>query len=337
MPHRPTALATSSLDAWDLLFDEPRRERLRDLTTSEGPLHLPALDDPALDDRLSRLEVLVTGWGAPVLDEALLARLPRLRAVFHGAGSVRGLVSEAFWERDILLTTAAEANAVPVAEYTLAMILLSGKRALHRIRTDDAQHDLRVAPRAGGRIGNLDRTVGIVGFSRIGRRVVELLRPFPGLEVLVADPFADPDEVAAAGARLVPLESLLPAVDVLSLHAPALPSTSRMIGTPQLAALRDGATVINTARGSLVDHPALLAECAAGRLDAILDVTEPEPLPRDSPLLRLPNVAVTPHLAGSLGTEARRLADAALDELEAWAQGRSAAHPVRRADLTHSA
>lgn len=335
MPPRPIALAALSAEAWDLVFDDARRARLR--TLAADPVHTTTLRDPALDDRLARVEVLVTGWGAPTLDAPLLSRLPRLQAVFHAAGSVRGLVSDAFWERGILLTSAAEANAAPVAEYTLAMILLSGKRALLPLRSDDAQHDLRVGPRSGGRIGNLDRTIGIVGFSRIGRRVVELLRPFPGLRVLVADPFADPAAVAAAGARLVPLDALLPAVDVLSLHAPALPSTWRMIAGPQLAALRDGATVLNTARGALLDHDALRAECASGRLDAILDVTDPEPLPPDDPLLHLPNVAVTPHLAGSLGTEAHRLADAALDELAAWTEGRPPRHPVRRGDLAHSA
>ncbi|WP_336500128.1 hydroxyacid dehydrogenase [Microbacterium paraoxydans] len=337
MAHRPHTIAALSTEAWHLVFDDARRARLRTLVAPGTPLHTPALDAAAADGRLSGIEVLVTGWGAPILDAALLDRLPRLRAVFHAAGSVRGLVSDAFWERDILLTSAAEANAAPVAEYTLGMILLSGKRALLSLRTADAQHDLRVGPRVGGRIGNLDRTVGIVGFSRIGRRVVDLLRPFPGLEVIVADPYADSEEVAAAGARLLPLDALLPAVDLLTLHAPALPSTRKMIGRAELAALRDGATVINTARGALLDHDALRAECASGRLDAILDVTDPEPLPPDHPLLHLPNVAVTPHLAGSLGTEAHRLADAALDELEAWAAGHPPRHPVHRADLAHSA
>src|SRR5690606_32960603 len=116
-----------------------------------------------------------------------------------------------------------------------------------------------------------------------------------------ADPFADAAKVAAAGAELVPLADLLPRVDVLTLHAPALAATRHMIGRAELAALRDGAVLINTARGSVLDHDALLAECRDGRIDAVLDVTEPEPLPADSPLLTLDNVAVTPHIAGSLG------------------------------------
>ncbi|MGW9270734.1 NAD(P)-dependent oxidoreductase [Microbacterium sp. NPDC055599] len=337
MSARPTVLVAMSPDAWDLLFDGPRRNRLAALALIDDPVPVTAVDAAAPQERLARVEALVTGWGAPALDEAALARLPRLRAVFHAAGSVRGLVSEALWHRGILVTSAADANAAPVAEYTLAMILLAGKRALVPLRTADPQHDLRTGARVGGRIGNLDRTAGIVGFSRIGRRVVELLRPFPGIEVLVADPFADAAEVRAAGAELVPLATLLPRVDVLSLHAPALPATRGMIGRAQLAALRDGTTIINTARGALLDHDALADECTDGRLDAVLDVTEPEPLPVDSRLLQLPNVAVTPHLAGSLGSETRRLADAALDELEAWIAGAPPLHPVRPADLEHGA
>jgi phosphoglycerate dehydrogenase-like enzyme len=257
--------------------------------------------------------------------------------VFHAAGSVRAHVSEAFWERGILITSAADVNAVPVAEFTLAAILLAGKRALVHVRTSGAPRPPHEGLARHAGVGNYGRTIGIVGFSRTGRRVVDLLRPFDGLDVVVADPFADRREVEAAGARLSPLAEVLPVADVLSLHAPALPSTRHMIGAAQLAALPDGATLINTARGALVDHDALLAECRAGRLDAILDVTEPEPLPAGSELLRLPNVAVTPHLAGSLGTETGRLIDAALDELEAYTAGRPAAHPVDRAELAWSA
>jgi phosphoglycerate dehydrogenase-like enzyme len=257
--------------------------------------------------------------------------------VFHAAGSIRHHVSEEFWERGIRITTAADANAVPVAEFTLAVILLAGKRALVQVRTPSPTSEPWGGNLNAHALGNLDRTVGIVGFSRIGRRVVDLLRPFTGLRVLVADPFADPAEVAAAGAELVSLREMLPRVAVLSLHAPALPSTHRMIAAAELAALPDGATVINTARGALLDHDALLAECRGGRLDAILDVTDPEPLPASSPLLELPNVSITPHLAGSLGTETRRLTDSALDELHAYASGAPLRHPMDADSLGRSA
>ncbi|MFD5215398.1 hydroxyacid dehydrogenase [Microbacterium sp. NPDC058345] len=334
---RPRAHAVMSAEAFDLLFDDTRRARFADLADVPAPVLLEDLSSPDLDDTLAEVEVLVTSWGAPHFDSRLLARLPRLRAVFHAAGSVRHHVSDEFWARGIRITTAAEANAVPVAEFTLAAILFAGKRVLTHVRTpamDDAGWGDQLMQRS---IGNLDRTIGIVGYSRIGRRVVDLLRAFSGLRVLVADPFADPAAVAATGATLVPLERMLPQVDVLSLHAPALPSTTHMIAAAQLSALRDGATVINTARGSILDHEALLAEARTGRLDALLDVTEPEPLPATAELRSLPNVVITPHIAGSLGTETRRLADAALDELQAYVAGAEPRYPVRPDDLGLSA
>ncbi|MBM7465596.1 hydroxyacid dehydrogenase [Microbacterium esteraromaticum] len=335
MPHsRPRAHAVMDVDAFELLFDETRRERFASLADVAGRMLITDLDDPAHAALLAETEVLVSSWGMPQLDAERLSRMPKLRAVLHAAGSVQHIVSEEFWARGIRLTSAADANAVPVAEFTLGAILLSGKRTFTHLQTP---HDATWNAWTARRIGNVDRTVGIVGFSRIGRRVVELLRPFDGIRTLVSDPFADPDAVAAAGGILLSVDEMLPQVDVLSLHAPALPATRHMIAAPQLAALPDGATLINTARGALLDHDALLAECRTGRLEALLDVTEPEPLPADHPLRALPNVAITPHLAGSLGTEARRLADSALAELAAYIAGAPATHPVTQAELEISA
>ncbi|REJ06834.1 hydroxyacid dehydrogenase [Microbacterium bovistercoris] len=334
---RPRAHAVMSTEAFELLFDDSRRERFAALADVPSPMHIADLSDPTLSAELAEVEVLITSWGAPRFDADMLRRLPRLRAVFHAAGSVRHHISEEFWERGILITTAAEANAVPVAEFTLAAVVFAGKRVLPGLRTPDAGDAVWGDQLRRRSIGNLGRTVGVVGYSRIGRRVVDLLRSLSGIRVLVADPYADAEAVAAAGATLVPLDELLPQADVLSLHAPSLPSTFHMIAAEQLALLPDGATVINTARGSILDHDALLAECRTGRLDAILDVTDPEPLPADSGLRDLPNVAITPHLAGSLGTETRRLTDAALDELQAYISGAAPHDPVRAADLARSA
>lgn len=160
-----------------------------------------------------------------------------------------------------------------------------------------------------------------MGFSRIGREVMARLPMLDTGAVLVADPFADPIEVAAAGGTLRPLEEVLARSEILSLNAPLLPSTAGMIGAAELALMPDGATLINTARGGLVDHDALTRECSSGRLDAILDVTDPEPLPVGHPLLGLPNVTITPHLAGSLGNETQRLASFAVDAVIAYARG----------------
>src|SRR5439155_3296388 len=188
-----------------------------------------------------------------------------------------------------------------------------------------------------GRRGELtgrDRTVVLVGFSRVGRRVVELLQVVDKTgRILVVDPVVAAEAIVAAGAEPVTLEEALPVADVLSLHAPSLPETHNLIGAAELAALPQNAVLINTARGALVDTAALERACVSGRLQAILDVTEPEPLPANSPLYDLPNVVLTPHVAGSLGSETRRMSAAALDELERYAAGRPPRAPVTSTGL----
>ncbi|MFJ3204252.1 hydroxyacid dehydrogenase [Streptomyces sp. NPDC086989] len=293
-------------------------------------------DEPGLRPRLAQAEVLFTGWGCPPLDAEALERMPRLRAVVHAAGSVKHHVTEACWERGLLVSSAAAANAVPVAEYTLAAILFTNKRVLesaHAYRAARAPIDpLRRYPA----VGNYHRTVGIVGASLIGRRVMELLRPFD-LRVLVHDPYADPGELAALGAEACALDELLRRSDVVSLHAPALPQTRHLLDAARLALMPDGATLVNTARGSLVDTVALTEELVAGRLHAVLDHTEPEVLPAGSPLYNLPNVLLTPHVAGSLGGELDRLAATAVEELERYALGLGFRHGVDRGRLSYSA
>ena len=276
---------------------------------------------------LDRAEVVLSGWGCPPLDEALLAGAPALRAIVHAAGGVKGNVTDACWERGLLVSTAAGANAGPVAEYTLARILLAGKATDRLAREYAARRSAIDLITEFPDIGNLGKTVGIVGASRIGRRVIELLEPFD-FELLVSDPYVEGS---------VELDDLLAASDIVSLHAPSLPSTRHMLDARRLALLRDGATLINTARGALIDQDALVAELVSGRIDAVIDVTEPEILPPDSPLYDLPNVVLTPHVAGALGVEVRRLGNSALDELERYARGEPFAHPVTRADLARIA
>jgi phosphoglycerate dehydrogenase-like enzyme len=185
-------------------------------------------------------------------------------------------------------------------------------------------------------IGNYRRTVGIVGAYRIGRRVIELLRPFD-LEVVVADPYLDQVGADELGVQLVELDDLLRASHIVSLHAPALPSTRHLSNRRRRGLIRDGATFINTARGVLVDQAALTDELITGRIGAILDVTDPWVLPADSPLYTLSNVVLTPHMAGALGVELRRIGTHAIDELARYAAGQPFRTPVTPADLDHAA
>ncbi|MCX5204774.1 hydroxyacid dehydrogenase [Streptomyces sp. NBC_00237] len=335
--HRPRTLLAMAPGLADRLFTQEQRARLARIARTDPYLVADDLHSPAYEDALAAAEVLLTCWGATPLTSDVLERAPRLRAVVHAAGSVKHHVTHACWERGLVVSAAAGANALPVAEYTLAAILLAGKqvgRAARKYRElGGASHDWRTEL---GSSGNYRRTVGIVGASRIGRRVIELLHPFD-LRVLLYDPYVSGAEAARLGVEPVELLELCARSSVVSVHAPQLPETRHMIGAPELAAMPDGATLINTSRGSLVDEAALVGHARAGRLDAVLDVTEPELPPPGSPLYTLPNVLLTPHLAGSFGNELHRMAAHAIDEVGRYGAGLAFLEPVRAEALGRSA
>ncbi|WP_327709349.1 hydroxyacid dehydrogenase [Streptomyces sp. NBC_00464] len=342
MPHatdnRPRALLAMAPGIAGRLLAERHHTRLAALTRTDTELVAHDLADPTPEvaAALAEADVLFTCWGATPLTAPVLAAAPRLRAVVHAAGSVKHHITDACWERGIAVTSAAGANALPVAEFTLAAILFAGKQVLRsaqRYRELRTKHDW--LDELDG-TGNYRRTVGIVGASRIGRRVIELLRPFD-LDVLLYDPYVSEEEAALLGVRLTTLDDLCASSSVVSVHAPQLPETHHLIGAAQLAAMPTGATLINTARGSLVDEAALLPELTSGRLHGVLDVTDPDLPLASSPLYDLPNVLLTPHVAGSLGNELHRMADQALDELERFASGRPFADPVHGDALSRSA
>ncbi|SDY06537.1 Phosphoglycerate dehydrogenase [Amycolatopsis xylanica] len=285
---------------------------------------------------LADVEVLITGWGCPRLDADVLSAAPRLRAIVHTAGSVHAHVTEACWERGIEVASAASANALPVAEYTVAMIMLTGKRVLERARDYRATRRTEGSLRTPHSVGNFGRTVGILSASLIGRRVIELLRPYD-LRVLLHDPYVSADEAAELGVEAVSIEALFTRSDVVSVHTPLLPATRGLVSRDLIASMRADAVLLNTARGAIVDQDALAEAAVDGRIRAVLDVTDPEVLPASHPLWDSDNVLITPHLAGSQGNEWQRLVDLAVSEVGRWAAGVPFAHPVRRERLDRTA
>lgn len=315
------------------MFSPAQQEHLRELAEIHTDRTVPDLS-AATDEELREVEVLLTGWGSSPVDAAALARMPRLRAIVHTAGTVRGVATEAVWEReDLVVTSATEANAVPVAEFTLAQILLAGKRTLaqeHAYRSSPAR---RPAMAADPGIGNYGAVVGLIGASRIGTLVAEHLRAFD-VEVLLTDPFASAEQIAALGATKVEPEELYRRSDVVSLHAPDVPSTRGIVSRELLALMRDGTTFLNTARPALVDIDALRDEVLSGRLAAVLDVHDD--LAADDPLWNAPLATITPHLAGSQGNELHRMGAAAIEEVRRVAEGQPPRYPVdgSRRDVT---
>lgn len=300
-------------------FDRRAMASLGEVATILDPEPIGSWDEPRAVDLLARAEVIIGHWGCPLIDGDILDRAPNLGLFAYAAGTIKETVTDAVFARGIRVTSGAKANAEPVAEFTLAAILFANKEVFwRRLQAPAAEPLLLVPDTAAHRIGNWAKTIGIVGASLVGRRVIELLAPFPELRVLLYDPFVSDTEAAALGVEKVELDDLCRRVDILSIHAPDLSSTRHLIGAAQLAALRTGATVINTARPAIIDQDALTAELRAGRLWAVLDVTDPEPLPDDHVLRTLPNAFVTPHLAGSEGRELGRMTTHVADEIRRW-------------------
>ena len=332
MTRRPTALFAMHAHHLPAIFPEDTMAGVRRFVDVDEALVAERFDSPDVLAVLSDVEILVTGWGCPPVDATVLAAAPRLRAVLHAAGSVKGHLAPECWERGIAVSSAADANAVPVAELTLAMILLAGKDAIGLRERYRSERTFALGE-IHGAIGNFRRRVGIIGASRIGRRVLRLLEPFD-LTVSLTDPYLS---APPPGVRLLALDDLLRHSDVVTLHAPATPDTHHLMDRRRLALIPDGGVLVNTARGSLVDTDALVAELSTGRIGAILDVTDPEPLPPDSPLFDLPNVFLTPHIAGSHGNELTRLGQTVVAELERLVTGAPLAHQVLAADLDRAA
>ncbi|MQB45742.1 hydroxyacid dehydrogenase [Rhizobium sp. ICMP 5592] len=294
-------------------------------------------DDDRARKLLGETEILITGWGSPHINEAALAQAPNLKLVAHAAGTVKGLIEDGLFDRNIVVSHAAQANALPVAEFTLAAIIFAGKQVF-RFRdlyvADRNRH--RTQPIQAKAIGNYGRAVGIIGASRIGRRVIELLAPFD-YRILLYDPMVDEAEAARLGVEKTELDALMASADIVSLHAPSLPATRHMIDAHRLSLMKPGTTFINTARGALVDEAALLATLKTGRIDAIIDVTDPEIPEASSAFYDLPNVFLTPHIAGAVGLERTRLGEMAVEEAVRFIEGKPLLYEIRREDLARMA
>jgi phosphoglycerate dehydrogenase-like enzyme len=258
----------------------------------------------------------------------VLAKAPKLRIMAHSAGSVKPFVSDALFERGIVVTSASAQIARDVAHFTVALIVIGLKNAM--------ELSAHVAKGEFDRIKGHCRpddprgcTVGVIGASHVGRNVLKLLPHFEA-NALLYDPFVTRDQARALGAEKVELDELFERSDVVTCHAPSIPPTRHMVNAARLAKMRDGAVFINTARGSCVDEQALVAELQKRRIWAFLDVFDPEPPAPGSPLYDCPNLTMTPHIAGCVRRGRLKLGEQALGELEAYFTGRPVQYPVTK-------
>jgi phosphoglycerate dehydrogenase-like enzyme len=304
-------------DALASAYGDPVLARLK--ARAGAPLVIAPADTwRAHAQSLAEVEVIFSGWGAPRMDEDFLRHVPRLQAVFYAGGSIRYFVTEAFWRRGIRLTTAQAINAIPVAEYTVAALSLGLKRFWHYARVTRETRDF---PESRPMAGAFGTTVGLVSYGTIARLVRQKLKQLE-LEVMVHDPFLSDTEAAREQVRKVGLDELFASADAVSVHTPHLASTAGLIKGRHFEQMKPGSVFLNTARGEVVNEPEMIAVLQRRPdLQAVLDVTAPEPPVPGSLLYSLPNVVLTPHIAGSVGRECLRMGHAMVDEFERYQAG----------------
>jgi phosphoglycerate dehydrogenase-like enzyme len=304
----------------DAMFRRADLDRLRQVADVVGPFGREQVAE--LQDALTRATVLLTGWGSPKFDEQLLSASPNLKLIAHTAGSVKSIVTEAVFQRGIRVINAAAVNATPVAEFTVAMMVLMLKQ-FPWISEQYKQGGIR-----GGPIRELrEMNIGLVSASRVGREVIRLLKSYPMLRIKLYDPFISPEQARQLGVELTSLEEVC-RCEVVSIHAPDLPETKHMFNARTLALLPDHAVLINTARGRLIDEDALVAEVRKRPLYVCLDVTHPEPPAADSPLRTEKNILLTPHIAGAMNQARCDMGALAIDEILRFLKKESLQHEV---------
>jgi phosphoglycerate dehydrogenase-like enzyme len=318
---RLRVIALSGETLFHSFFDPPRRRRL-----GRG-FAWTRVADRRVTKRLRRLlveaDALVTTWDSPRFGEELSSLAPRLRLVAHCGGEVKARFAPRLFER-LVIANAPGPMAHLVAELAVTFLLMAARRVDHyrealRRRSNRVYEQMHLEGAGADTLRG--RTVGLLGFGRIGQETARLLRPFGPL-LLVHDPYVSAAAVTGKGGTPATLARLLRESEFLVLAAGLTDATRGLLDRAALRRLPDGATVVNVARGGIVDLDALTAEVRSGRLRCALDVTDPEePLPVRHPLRRMKGAMLTPHV-GAAAVEVRRaMADIVLDALERFSRG----------------
>ena len=266
---------------------------------------------------LKSCDVCITGWGCPELGEAFLKEADSLKLVAHTGGTVAYLVSDYMYDKGIKVISGNEVFAESVAEGTIAYIFAG----LRRIPFCNKE----VQSGKWGRSDNsglLDKKVGLVGFGAVARYLVPMLKAFR-VEIAVYDPFVSEETLSSYGVlKENSLETLFAENDIVSLHLAKRPETDHLINGKLLSLMKDGTLFVNTARGMCVDEQALARELMTGRISAVLDVFQTEPLPLDSKFRGLDNVILIPHLAGPTKDRQKFVLPALVEDMRRLMEGK---------------
>lgn len=332
VPQKPVAVVCLPPAMFAQCFSAGDVQRLR----NHVELVFPTVDSKDAPEEFwqahaDRANIAVTGWDAFPLTDQMIQAAPGLRCIAHAAGSVKPFVPPLAWQRDIVVFSANDVLAVGVAETTLGMIIAGCKGLFFSSALTAGgawQEALFSSPLPCQRVRELfDLQIGLIGAGAIGRQLIRLLENFE-VSIAVYDPFLSEEEAVRLGVRKMDLPTLMGSSDVVSLHAPAIPANEKMLGAAEFAAMKDGAIFINTARGMLVDESALVARLQGGTISAFIDVTSPEPPATDHPFRTLPNVVLTPHLAGAISNGCLRMGRRTVNQLIDFCEGKPSSGEV---------
>ncbi len=316
------------------VFGEKYYERLRKMGEVKVYDKVDFSDEAYYLEFVKGSTVIVTSWDSPRIDEKILDLCPDLKAVIHAAGSIKPVISDAFIERKIRITNSAVAIGEGVAETALGFAI-SACKGFYTLNEDTKnglwQENIKTKVK-----DFYDIKVGVISGGAVGRHMVKLLKNFH-VDILMYDPVLSAEAIQAIGAEKVSLETLMSECDVVSVHAPSIPATDNMLNASNLCLLQDGAVLINTSRGSVINEQDLIAELEKGRFFACIDVTQTEPPAKDNKLRALPNVVLTPHIAGTATNGLRRVALHVCEEIERLLSGEKMRTEVNLADLAKMA
>ena len=247
-----------------------------------------------LREKIKNIDVCLTGWGTIRFDEDVLQNSNRLKIIAHTGGSVSTLISEELYKKNIKVISGNWVYAESVAEAVIAYSLCSLRDLVFY---DNEIQAGRWHEEKYYNEGILDQNFGLVGFGAVAKYLVNMLKPFRA-KIKVYDPYITESVFSEFGVEKASLEEIFMNSKVISVHAANTTETYHLIDKRLLSRISDGALLVNTARGSVIDEQALSEELRTGRFKAILDVYEVEPLPMDSKLRGLKNVVLIPHMGG---------------------------------------
>ncbi|MBV8896932.1 MAG: hypothetical protein JO051_10510 [Acidobacteriaceae bacterium] len=316
-------------------FFGTREQRLLSRSFRWKLIDVPELTAAAKNE-IAKADALISTWDSPHLDGSLPKWAPRIRVIGHCGGAVKGRFDESLFER-LTVTNAAEPMARTTAELGVAFLLYAARnidfyrgelrKASNRIYDERHLHGT-------GEETLLGRQVSLMGFGRVGQAIVELLRPFQ-IQWLVFDPHAPRSLAEKCGVRFTTLDRVLRQGSLLVLAAALTRETRGLLGRENLAKLPDGATLINIARGGLVDLAELTRQVRRKRLRCALDVSDPEePLPIRHPLRNLPGAILTPHVGGGSAAVRREIAATVIEDLKRFFNGQPVENRVTSAMLS---